>query len=256
MIFDIAQMAGMACVFMRMTGCILFNPIFGRRNFPVMFQIGLTLGFTVMVVTYSNVLVDFTDVHFLETCAILMKELFVGFTMGVIVSLFTYAVILGGEFLDFKMALSMSKMYDPQSGVQMSVSATFMNLMFIFIFFGMNGHLTLISLFLHSAELVPYGQVTFLNPELTTVVINVFIQCTILGLKLSIPIVGIVFLIEMAVGVLMKTIPQINVFVLSLPIKILVGTTMLMVIFTPLSNAIENLVATLFQTSASMWFLF
>jgi len=255
MIIDVTQMAGMACVFMRMTGCIMFNPLFGRRNFPVTFQIGVTLGLTVMVVTFSEVAVDFTDVSFIETCAILLKELFVGFTMGVIVSLFSYAVILGGEFIDFKMALSMSKMYDPQSGVQMSVSATTLNLMFIFIFFGMDGHLTLISLFLHSAELIPYGQVTFINPELPMVIINVFTQVTILGLKMSMPIIGIVFLVEMAVGVLMKTIPQINVFILSLPLKILIGIGMLMIIFTPLANAIEQLVTMMFHTSASVLLL-
>jgi len=252
---DMTQLAGIACVFMRMTGCILFNPIFGRRNFPVTFQIGMTLGMTIMVVSYSNVMVDFDELSFIETCAILLKELFVGFTMGAIVSLFTYAVILGGEFIDFKMALSMSKMYDPQSGVQMSVSATTLNLLFIFIFFGMNGHLTLISLFLHSEALIPYGKVTFMNPELSMIVIDVFIQCTILGLKMAMPVVGIVFIIEMAVGVLMKTIPQINVFILSLPIKIMVGITMLLIIFTPLTNAIEMLITTLFNTAAAVMYL-
>jgi len=252
---DLTQLAGIACVFMRMTGCILFNPIFGRRNFPVMYQVALTLVLTVMVVSYSNVTVDFTELSFIETCAILMKELLVGFVIGTIVSLFTYAVILGGEFIDFKMALSMSKVYDPTSGVQMSVSATTLNLMFIFIFFGMNGHLTLISLFLHSAELLPYGYVTLINPDLSKVIIDIFCQCTILGLKLAMPIIGVLFILEIAVGILMKTIPQINVFIVSLPLKILSGLLMLMLIFTPLSNAIEQLITTLFYTAASVMLL-
>ena len=248
MLIDVAQLAGIACVFMRMTGCILFNPLFGRRNFPVLFQVSMTLGLTVMVVTFSNVTADFSELSFLMTCVILLKELFVGFTMGAIVSLFTYVVIIGGEFIDFQMALSMSKVYDPQSGVQMSVSATFLNLMFIFIFFAMNGHLTIINMFLYSAEVIPYGQVRFLNPDLSMLILDVFCQCTILGLKMAMPIVGIIFVLEMGVGILMKTIPQINVFVVNLPVKILVGIIMVMAIFTPISKFIEQSVTLMFNT--------
>ena len=253
--FEFAQIAGLACVFLRMSGCILFNPIFGRRNFPIMFQIGLTLALTVLIVTYSNVAVDFGDWSFLEMCFILLKELFVGFTLGTVVSLFTYVVILGGEFIDLQMALSMSKLYDPQSGVQMSVSATYFNLLFIFIFFGMNGHLTLINMFLVSAEVVPYGQVTFFNPDLTSKIIDVFCQCTILGLKLAMPIVGMEFLLEIGVGILMKTIPQINVFVVNLQLKILIGIFMIMVILSPLNNFLEQLITSLFDTMGSVMLL-
>ena len=253
--FDVTQMAGLACVFMRMTGCILFNPIFGRRNFPIMFQIGVTLALTVMIVTYSDVNVDFGAMSLVETVAVLLKELLVGFVMGTVVALFTYVVILGGELIDMKMALSMSRMYDPQSGIQMSVSATFFNLMFVLMFFGLNAHLTLIHMFLASAELIPYGQFTIVNPGLSMKILDVFCQCTILGIKMAMPIVGILFILEMGVGVLMKTIPQINVFIVSLPVKILTGLMMLAAIFSPLSNFIESVITNMFFTMGSVMLL-
>jgi len=255
MIIDIAGLAGLACVFLRMSGCILFNPIFGRRNFPAIFQVSIALGLTLMIYTYSNVLVDFTGMPFIVTVAILLKELFVGFVMGTVVSLFMYVVIIGGEFIDFKMALSMSKQFDPQSGVNMSVTASYLNLMFILIFFTMNGHLTAINMFLYSAEIIPYGQVTFVNPEMSGLIIDLFAQCTILGLKMAMPIVGTIFIIEVGVGILMKTIPQINVFIVSLPVKILVGTIMVFAIFTPLSRFIEMAITMMFDSMAMALFL-
>jgi len=253
--FDVTQMAGLACVFMRMTGCILFNPIFGRRNFPIMFQIGVTLALTVMIVTYSDIRVDFGELSLVATVAILLKELLVGFAMGTVVALFTYVVILGGELVDMKMALSMSRMYDPQSGIQMSVSATFFNLMFVMMFFGLNAHLTLIHMFLASAELIPYGQLVIVNAELSMRILDIFCQCTILGVKMAMPIVGILFILEMGVGVLMKTIPQINVFIVSLPIKILTGLMMIAAIFSPLSNFIETVITAMFKTMGSVMLL-
>ena len=252
---NMTLLAGLACVFMRMTGCILFNPIFGRRNFPVLFQIGVTLALTVVIVTYSDVAVDFEEISFVETVVILLKELFVGLVMGTVFTLFTYIVVLGGEFMDMSMGLSMSKVYDPQSGVQMSVSATYFNLMFVFMFFGLNGHLTLMHMFLSSAEVVPYGQIVFVNPDLSMKILDVFCQCTILGVKLAMPIVGIEFLLEMGVGILMKTIPQINVFVVNLQVKILTGILMVMAIFSPLSYFIENVITTMFQTIGTVLIL-
>jgi len=253
--FEMTQMAGLACVFMRMTGCILFNPIFGRRNFPIMFQIGVTLALTVMIVTYSDINVAFGELSLVETVTILLKELLVGFVMGTVVALFTYVVILGGELIDMKMALSMSRMYDPQSGIQMSVSATFFNLMFVLMFFGLNAHLTLIHMFLASAEIIPYGQIMIVNHGLSMKILDVFCQCTILGVKMAMPIVGILFILEMGVGVLMKTIPQINVFIVSLPVKILTGLMMIAAIFSPLSNFIETVITTMFRTMGSVMLL-
>ena len=244
---EMGQAAGLACVFMRVTGCVLFNPIFGRRNFPRMFQIALTLALSMLIVTYSDVAVE-SETTFLGFCFLLLRELFVGFTMGIVVSTFMYIVILAGAAVDLKMGLMMANIYDPQSGIQMTVTGTNLNIMFILIFFGMDAHFTMVHLFLNSAELLPYGQAGFVNANLTMKILDVFCQCTILGLKLAMPIIGIIFLIEFGVGILMKAIPQINVFVLSLQIKILMGLLMLYLIFTPVASFIETTMTALFMT--------
>jgi len=249
---DVTQMAGLACVFMRMTGCILFNPIFGRRNFPAMFRVAMTLTLSLLIITYSNVTIDFGNWTFIETCAILLQEFMIGFAMGTVVWLFMYVVILAGAFVDLQMALSMAQMYDPQSNVQMTVTSTFLNLMFVFIFFGMDAHLTLVHMFLNSAEIIPYGTASIMNPDLSLHILDVFCQCTILGLKMAMPVAGMLFITQMGVGILMKTVPQINAFVVMLQVKILGGLFMLAVVFSPLSNVIENLMTTLFQTMGAV----
>jgi len=243
---DMAQLAGPACVFMRMTGCIILNPIFGRNNFPAMFRVGMTIFLCIVIVTYSEVSVDFGSGTFIETVVILLMELLVGLVMGSIVWLFMYTVLLAGSFIDLQMALSMAQMYDPQSGVQMSVTSTFLNLMFIFSFFGMNAHLTMIQMFLYSAEVVPYGEILITN-ELSWYILDVFAQCTILGLKMAMPISGMLFVTQMGVGILMKTVPQINAFVVMLQVKIFGGLFMLAVVFSPLSSFIERIIWTMFQ---------
>jgi len=247
MIIDVTQLAGLACVFMRMTGCILFNPIFGRGSFPATFRVGMTIVLSILVVTYTDVRPDVPMETFIETVVILLRELLIGFAMGTIAWFFMYVVMLAGGFIDMQMALSMAQMYDPQSNVQMTVSSTFLNLMFIFTFFGMNAHLALIRMFLHSAEVVPYGEMVLNSDELAMHVVGVFAQATILGFQMAMPIAGMLFITRMGVGILMKTVPQINAFVVMLQVQILAGLFMLAVVFSPLSNFIENMMLILFE---------
>ena len=237
---DIADIAGIACVFMRMTGCILFNPIFSRGNFPAIFRVGMTLTLTVLVVTFSEVYVDFGTGTFIETSVILVREFLIGFAMGTIVWLFMYTVLLAGAFLDLQMALSMAQMYDPTSNAQMTISSSFFNLMFIFTFFGMNAHNNMIHMFLSSAAIAPFGILT-LNTDLPIHIVNVFIQASILGLRMAMPITGMLFVVQIGIGILMKAVPQINAFVVMLQVKILGGLLMFLAVFSPLSEFIENL---------------
>ena len=253
-IIDLNLVAGIACVFMRMTGCILFNPIFSRGNFPALFRVGMTLFLTVLVVSYSEIDVDFGTGTFIETSVILVREFLIGFAMGTIVWLFMYVVLLAGAFLDLQMALSMAQMYDPTSNAQMTISSTFFNLMFIFTFFGMNAHENMIHMFLSSAEVAPFGIIT-INTDMPLHIINIFIQATILGLRMAMPITGMLFITQIGIGILMKAVPQINAFVVMLQVKILGGLLMFLAVYSPLSDFIQNLMLLMSDALATVLLL-
>lgn len=244
--FGIQDWTVFALILMRMSGCILFNPILGRKNFPAMFKIGLSMVLTLVIYTYSDI--SFIAIGTtIEYIWLLLKEFMVGYVIGFVVSLFTYVIIFGGELIDLQMGISMSKLYDPQSNVSMSLSATYYNLLFTLLFFAGNGHLTLIRLLLHLGEVIPYGHVVF-RTKLYSEVLQVFCQCTILAVKLALPIVAIEFLLEMAVGILMKAIPQINVFVVNIQAKLFVGLILILVLLAPVANFLDHLITLLFDT--------
>lgn len=241
-----AEMTGYACVFMRMTGCIMLNPIIGRRTVPGMFKAGLIMMLSLLIFTYEMPQVP-NETELFSLTLILLSELFMGFVLGFVVTLFTYVIIMGGQIIDMQMGLSMSNIYDPGSNISMSLTTTFYNIMFMVVFFSINGHLTLIEMFLTSGDVVPYGQATFLNPNVGDSILDLFLLCTELGIKFAFPVLAIQILVEIAVGLLMKTIPQINVFVVNLQIKILLGLFTLIVIFTPMSQFVDRLIVTMLQ---------
>lgn len=243
--FGIENWIAFLLVLMRMMGCILFNPILGRKNFPPLFRIGMALVLALTIYAYSGVQ-GIVITSAVEYIVLLLKEFIIGYVVGFVVNMVTYMIIFGGEIIDMQMGIAMSKIYDPNSNVSMSLSATYYNILFIFLFFLGNGHLTLIELFLYMERVIPYGQVV-INPAVSEDVIEIFCQFTVLAMKFAFPILAIEFLLEMAVGILMKAIPQINVFVVNIQAKLLIGLVLIVVLFSPMVSFFEQVIETLFD---------
>jgi len=245
-----------ALVLMRMSGCIFFNPIVGRRNLPNIYKVGITVLLSLLVVlsyTEQPVLEFDSTLKFIEK---LLLEFLIGFVIGFVVSLFTMVISFGGEVIDLQMGLSMSKIFDPASNINMSLSASFFNIMFTLMFFAMGGHLTLIRLFVETDVIIPFGQVVFPMQNVSMTVLNIFCQCTILAAKMAMPVIAFELLLEAGVGIIMKAIPQINIFVINIQLKVLVGLFILMVMFVPFSYFIENLITLMFDAIKSVVMLF
>jgi len=102
-------------------------------------------------------------------------------------------------------------------------------------FFAANGHLTLLRLILTSSEIVPFGAAGF-GRDVANRGVELFVECTLLSVKLSLPILAAEFLGQVGMGVLMKVIPQINVFAINIELKVLVGYAMLISLLEPMSG--------------------
>jgi len=227
-------------VLMRISGMILFNPILGRRNVPAVVKAGMIMALTIIVSSFYNGTIEQPNT-ILEYGVLLLKECAIGYIAGFVISLFLYIIILAGEFIDMQLGLSMAKVYDSQSNASISMSATLYNILYMLAFFALNGHIALLHAILTSSEVIPYGEVVF-NQAAYQRILDIFIQCTILGIQLSFPILAAELICEMGVGILMKTIPQINVFVINIQAKVLIGILILLMMFVPMEEFIRDLI--------------
>lgn len=233
----------------RCTGVILLNPILGRRNIPGIVRSGFIMALTLLVFTYQpQQVVDVTG--FGEYALLLIKELAVGFILGYTVQLFTYIALYAGGIIDYQMGLSMATIYDAQSNSSIPITGTVFNTLFVLIFFAADGHLALIRIFMDSGLAVPYGQVA-LNPDIAMYILSIFTTCTTLAIQLAFPIMAIEFFAEMGVGILMKAIPQINVFIVNIQAKILIGMIVLVFMFSPMGDFINGVLVMMTDTLRS-----
>lgn len=233
-------------IFLRMSGCILFNPIFARKNVPVLLRIGLSVMFTLFVywAIPNTQSIEIATLIGFGIAAI--KELLIGLVIGYIINLFLSVLILAGEFMDMQIGISMSKIYDPASNVSMPVSASIFNAMLIIIFFMTNSHLTLVEVFVHTAKAVPFGEFTF-SPTVFQELALMFSTILIYAVKMSLPLLAAELITEMGVGLIMKAVPQINVFVVNLQLKILIGFVMIFLLIHPFASFLERTLTLMFD---------
>lgn len=218
----------------RMTGFVLFNPLFGRRGIPGTVKAGLILMLSLTVFSAAPGQVPMPG-SILGLALLFLLELGLGYILGLIVHTFFYIPLLAGSVIDMEMGLAMASTYDPGSGIQVTATSTLLNVLMTLLFFTSNGHLTLIRILLRSGSLVPYGGVA-LGPELYQAVLEVFVSCTVLGVKLCMPILAAELMGQVGMGIIMKAIPQINVFVINIEVKVIVGLALILILIIPFSE--------------------
>lgn len=231
---DWAQVTLFLLIMARMSGFVLFNPLFGRQTLPGAVKSGLILLLSITVFSMT----DYRPAapgHILEMGLRLLLELGVGYLVGIVINLFFYIPVLGGETIDIQMGMSMGKTYDPGSQASTTVTASLLNILMLLLFFAANGHHTLLRIFMISGEVVPYGQAAF-GQDVYQAIIELFITCTVMAIKLCLPILGAELLGQVGMGILMKVIPQINVFAINIELKVIIGLSLLLLLMAPISE--------------------
>ena len=231
---DWAQLYLFELIFMRMSGFLLFNPLLGRSNLPAMVKTGLALVLSILVFGTAGTGVPQPDT-LVELAFRLLLELGIGLVLGFVMRVVFSVVQIGGEVIDTQMGMTMAQIYDASSQANLSVTASLLNILLILDFFAENGHYTLMRLLTTSGELVPYGAAA-LGDGVYAYVIELFLACMLLAVKLAMPILAAELL-----GVLMKAIPQINAFVINIELKVIIGLLLFFLLLTPINEFLLEL---------------
>lgn len=217
--------------FVRATGVVMTAPIFQNRAIPPQAKALLSGGIAVIIAPYISREADIMGYYFWMAIAVLIQELLVGLIIGFMVSLTIYAVQLAGYFFDVPMGFGMVNIIDPQSGTELPLLGQLNFILASMIFLAINGHHTVILSLVKSYAIIKPGMF-LLKKEAVGLFVQAFSTMFYLGFKIGIPIIGTIFLTDIALGIIAKLIPQINVFIVGMPLKILVGLLVL-IIFLP-----------------------
>jgi flagellar biosynthetic protein FlhB/flagellar biosynthetic protein FliR len=221
---DTLYFTALILITIRMFCFFLVVPVFFPNGTPNTVKIGLTLVMAYILVPgidYSGIHTINNNMPFVINC---MNEAVAGLTLGFITNLCFMAVRVAGNLMDFQIGFSMMTMFDPSSGSNTTLMEHLLYWFSIVVFFIVDGHHMLIKALMESFSVIKLGTF-FLSQDSINLIIKVFIEYFGIALKIAIPIVLIIFITDLTLGLIARTVPQLNIMILGLPIKILLGLT-------------------------------
>lgn len=209
-------------VLLRVSALIVVAPIFGHRLFLARAKVGMA--FMISVVIFPSV-ADSTlglPEGFFPYALILIREVLMGAVLGFSVLLIFIGVQFAGQLAGLQMGFGIVNVIDPQSNDQVSIIGQFLNVLAVLLILSLDGHHIILNGLMTSFEAVPLGGVVFKVP-VAEKLIELANEVFIVAIKISAPIMISLFLVSVAMGVLARTVPQMNVFIVGFPIQLAVG---------------------------------
>ncbi|WP_368654829.1 flagellar biosynthetic protein FliR [Ornithinibacillus sp. 4-3] len=241
-------------IFVRMTAFFVILPFFSYRTIPVRVKIAFSFFLAIIIFSSMDTSTMMVGDFYL---LLLIKEIVVGLLIGFIAYLIVTAVQVAGGFVDFQMGFAIANVIDPQTGVQSPLTGQFFYIIALLFLLSVNGHHLLIDGIFASYQMIPIDQMVFFGSEnIAIFVIQAFSKMFLIAFQMAIPIVGCLFLVDVALGIIARTVPQLNVFVVGLPLKIFVSFVIIL-LFLPLFMAlVKMLFETMFYTMRGLMQLF
>ncbi|GEK30938.1 MAG: flagellar biosynthetic protein FliR [Kurthia sp.] len=232
-------------ILVRLTAFFVTVPFFSYKTIPPQARIFLAIVLAWMMsysIQTTNIIID-------ENYAMLViKEAVVGLLLGLVAFIIISALQIAGSFIDFQIGFAIANVIDPMTGAQSPLIGQFFQTIAMLVLIGTNAHYMLLDGIFFSYEYIPL-QSTW--PHLGDVALSTFIMKTFTGVfaiafQMAVPVVATVFLVDLALGITAKTVPQLNIFVVGFPIKIGVSFIVLLIMMGVMVAVMQKLFHVMF----------
>jgi len=214
-------------------------PPFNSRLIPVPVKALLSVGMTLPLAPYLRGTLPSLETADLIASAAL--QVFVGAALGFITALLFAALQAAGDMLDLFGGFSLAMAYDPMSMVQSSVFGRFYNLVAVTLLFGSEGHLLILRGFLQSFRTMPLN-LTFSMETFSRLLLQGVGEMLLAAVQIAGPLIAVLFLTDVAFGLLNRVAPALNAFQLGFPAKIFLLIVLSGLAITALPRVVETLV--------------
>jgi flagellar biosynthetic protein FliR len=219
---DPAQFISFALILMRVSIILFLMPIFGSNIIPTQVKLALALVLSLVLLPVVKVNIAAFPSSFIGFVPLILGELFMGLTLGLMARAVLESVQLAGQYIGYQMGFAIANVVDPQSGTQSSVISQTAYLMAMLIFLGLNGHHFIISALVDSFRLAPAGSPLF-KPIVYDTVVQSLANLFIIAVKIGAPCLAVLFCAKVAMGIVAKAVPQLNVLFVGMPLYIVIG---------------------------------
>jgi len=226
----------------RLSAIFVFTPLLARREIPNMAKIGLSLLMAAIIINFNQPPEVYPYNNALSLTFAVVAELSVGMVVGVVTLFFFNVVYTAADVMDKQIGFAMANVFDATIGAQAGVTSGLLNFILVVSFITTGAFDQLIVTMVKTFEHIPVGQ-GILRPEAMWLILEVFIRTFAIAVQIAMPLLASALILEVALGVIVRTSPQMNVFVVGIPLKVFLGLIVLMLmlpVFTSFTQVIFN----------------
>ncbi|MBR4904318.1 MAG: flagellar biosynthetic protein FliR [Selenomonadaceae bacterium] len=224
------QVAAFLLVLTRTSGIFFISPFLGSMNIP--YKLRAAVAVMVAVILFPIVLKEYvihapaTVLMFAFTVA---KELFIGWLIGLVAYIALTAINTAGKIMDMQIGFAVVQMMDPTTMQQTGLVGTFLYNLTIIYFVATNGHHVILSALTESLRIIPLDSMVW-NTSLPELITDLTAGIWMNGMKIAMPVTFAILMTNVGLGILARTMPQMNIFVVGIPMQLMIGMTIVSMI--------------------------
>jgi len=223
----------------RVLGIVATAPVFNNASLPMRVKLMLGLGVTIALAPALPPLPPIAPASW-TGLAVLLQQGLIGIALGFAMRVVFAGIDLAGELIGLQMGLGFAVFYDPQNAAQSPIVAELSGLLALLLFLALNGHLMTLALLAESFTALPVGLSPFPAAGWETLLRWAASIFTI-GILLALPLIGALLVANIALGVLTKVAPTLNLFAVGFPVTLMAGFAMLALTMPYFSPTLERL---------------
>lgn len=242
-----AWLAALMFPLARLLGMFASAPVFSNRAVPMRVRMAIGLGIALALLPTLPPMPAIPPGGGLGLL-IMVQQMFIGIAIGFMIRLVFAAIDMAGSLIGMQMGLSFAVFFDPDAGGQTAVLSDFLGLVATLLFLAINGHLMLVEVLIRSFEWLPVG-VNVLSANGWAQIARAGGAVFATGLMLSLPVVAVLLVANIALGILTRAAPQLNLFAIGFPVTLAMGFIALVLIMTNFGPVVQSLFERGFETT-------
>ena len=224
----------------RMSAMVFVIPIVGFEGTPSTVKAGLSLLLTFIVFPFARLEYTAISILPLELVMLFTKEVIVGLSIGFITTLLFYGIQMAGQIIGIQIGFGIISVMDPLSNIQISLIGQLYYLVSLLVFLALNGHHFLIRALIYSFEVIPLGGAVF-SANLVDLLSSLSGMIFGIALQIAAPVMVTLILTDVGLGFIARVAPQMNVFIVGFPLKIIIGLFVITLVISYLPYIFEKM---------------
>lgn len=213
---------GVLLIFLRVAAIVFSTPILDTATIPVVFKAGLAFAVSILLLPVVEPVVSVRNLGLVVFAIGILSEIAIGITIGLSIKLLFAGIQLAGQIAGFQMGFAVANVVDPTTSVQIPILAQFYNLTAMLIFLSVNAHHMFFYALVDSYRILPPLTMQ-ITPHVVGLMMKLAANMFVVAIKVGAPLIAVMLVVTVGLGLVARVVPQIHIFIVAMPLKILIG---------------------------------